>query len=170
MTVLILRHGQAEPRGPEIADSDRKLTRKGVRDVHRVMELARKAGVRIDAVLTSPLRRAVETAAIAAQVLDPEIGIVETASLLPDGAIPLLMKELRAYADKDSILLVGHEPQLSALAAHLLGCFNLQVRLKKGALLRIDIRLVTGESQGELCWTITPRLARSVGASGGRKK
>src|SRR5579872_3660779 len=110
MTIFILRHGQAEPRGQGVADSERKLTPKGIRDVHRVMEVARRAGVRVDAVLTSPLRRAADTAAIAARAFDPESAVTETSTLLPDGSIALVIKELQAHADSDSILLVGHEP------------------------------------------------------------
>jgi len=169
MTVLMLRHGQAEPRGPGIADSERKLTRKGVRDVRRVMEVARKAGVRITAVLRSPLRRAVDTAAIAVKAFDPEIDVIETTSLLPDAATALTIKELQAYASKDCLLLVGHEPHLSALAADLLGCSDLRIRLKKAALLRIDVRVGKGALEGELHWILNPRLVRSVRAARPKK-
>ena len=69
MEIYILRHGEAEVRESGRADGDRKLTAAGKRDLKAVLKVARKLGVAPQVILTSPLRRAQETAKIAAEVL-----------------------------------------------------------------------------------------------------
>ena len=86
MDIYILRHGEAEDEGNGVADRDRKLTAKGKRDLKDVLRVARKAEVAPGLILSSPLRRARETAAIASEVLECN-QVVETRNLLP-GANP----------------------------------------------------------------------------------
>ena len=62
MRIYVLRHGIAEDAPPGGSDSDRALTLEGRRKLRGVLEHARRAGVVPDIILTSPLKRAVETA------------------------------------------------------------------------------------------------------------
>ena len=157
MTIFILRHGKAEPRRSKIADAARDLTGKGRRDVRVVLERARDAGMRVDVVLTSPLRRAVESAAIAMETLDPQPRLIETNSLRPNQPATKVWEKL---PEANTLLLVGHEPQLSSIVVFLLGAPELRIRLKKGALVCIQVEQVSASPRGTLEWMLTPRLAR----------
>jgi phosphohistidine phosphatase len=152
MEIYLLRHGQAEDRAPGRHDADRKLTAKGRRDVRAVLTLAKPD---LQAILTSGLRRADESAAIAAQ-LYPGRPVTTTQSLIPTADPAAIWTELRA-GKLDRLLLAGHQPHLGSLISFLLGS-PLSLDLKKGALVRIDIE-PSDPPHGTLKWIVTPRLA-----------
>ena len=157
MNICILRHGTAENRSLGTSDAGRRLTKAGRRELKAVLRQARAAGVAPDLILTSPLIRAVETAAVAGRAL--ECGrVVETKALLPDVAPAQAWREIRAQQELKEILLVGHEPQLSRIASFLLEA-PLAVDLKKGALLRLTVQNQPGPPRGVLKWLLTPKLA-----------
>jgi phosphohistidine phosphatase len=162
MELYLLRHGDAEPRELSSSDAERALTAKGKRDVQIVTRQARMGNVRPDVVLTSPLRRAKETAAIAQKEMGVK-RILETKALLPDTAPETLWKELSSLEGAERVLLAGHEPCLSRLAQFLLRA-KVGMDFKKGAMLRITLALIAmpgaRETQGVLKWMITPRLVR----------
>jgi phosphohistidine phosphatase SixA len=109
------------------------------------------------AILTSGLRRADESAAIASELF-PACPVTTTQSLLPTADPAELWSELCASKLK-RVLLAGHEPHLSQTVAYLLAV-PISIDFKKGALVRIDApRKET--PQGTLRWMLTPRLART---------
>ena len=162
MELYLLRHGDAEPRETSSPDAERALTRKGQQDVQMVARQARAGNVRPDVVLTSPLRRAKETSAIAQKEMGVK-RVLETKALLPDGAPEALWKELSSLEAAERVVLAGHEPCLSRLAQFLLGG-KVVLDFKKGAMLRITVARSSkpgpGGSHGVLKWMITPRLIR----------
>jgi phosphohistidine phosphatase len=159
MEIYILRHGEAEPDAAGRADRDRKLTAGGKRDLKAVLQMARKAGVEPQIILTSPLRRAQETAEIAAEVLRVK-RIVETRNLLPGASPDLIWKEIGAHYKVEEILLAGHQPHVASLASLLLEA-AVMVDFKKGALVRIATQASLGPPRGVLKWMITPKIARA---------
>jgi phosphohistidine phosphatase len=159
MEIYILRHGIAEAAGAGMADADRALTVEGEQKLRDVLRSARKAKAEPALILTSPLRRAVETAAIAADVLGTNKGPVRTDALAPDSTPERIWQEIRANRSAGALLLAGHEPLLGQLLGYLLGCPTLEVDFKKGALARIDIDHFTGEPRGVLKWLLVPKLA-----------
>jgi phosphohistidine phosphatase SixA len=56
-------------------------------------------------------------------------------------------------------LLAGHEPLFSSLTAYLLGCSNLQVDFKKGAIACVEIDRFDPSPHGVLKWMLTSRLS-----------
>ena len=159
MQIYILRHGEAEPRKTGAPDAARKLTPKGKRELRHVLQLAKRLGVAPEAILTSPLARARETAEIASSILKGP-AIVETRSLLPRSAPDLVWKEIGALRVA-CVLLAGHEPHLGRLLAFLLGA-AVVVELKKGALAKIATKQKHGPPRGALRWMITPKIARAL--------
>ena len=69
MQIYILRHGIAEDAGPGQSDSERALTSEGKKKLRNVLRAAHEAGVTPALILTSPLKRAVQTAELAAEIL-----------------------------------------------------------------------------------------------------
>jgi phosphohistidine phosphatase len=167
MEIYILRHGEAEPKsrgeaGPkkDKPDEDRKLTATGKRDVRNVVTAANKAKFRPQWILTSPLARAQETAAIAAGAF-PGSTLAITDHLRPEARPAAIWKEASRDPDISRVVLVGHEPHLSHLIAYLLDV-SLAIDLKKGALVRIDIESREDPPRGTLKWILTPRLANAL--------
>ena len=158
MQVLLLRHGIAEDAGPGVPDSERALTGEGREKLRRVLKQARKAGVEPSLILSSPYKRALETAAEAADVLGYSGKIVRTPRLTPEAAPAEAWEEIRSRSDERAILLASHEPLMSSLAAFLLHSPALQVDMKKAALVRVDCERFGPEPRGLLKWMLTPAL------------
>ena len=159
MQVYLLRHGIAEDQRPGASDADRALTDEGRRKLKSVLQAASKAGVKPALILTSPLRRAVETAEVAQEVLEYKNQLIRTQALTPASAVEDVWREIRAHRDEDSLMLVGHNPLFDELAAYLLGSGAVHVSFKKGAILRVDFESFPAQPKGILRWYLTPKLA-----------
>ena len=159
MELYLLRHGIAADAGADGKDASRPLTAEGKEKLRLVLDRARLAGVVPDVVLTSPLRRAVETAQIAAEVLGYAGTIHQTRVLEPLRAPDDVWNEIGAYRSHQRILLAGHQPLMGELMAWLLDAPHPCVDFKKGALARVDAPPVAGRPRGVLQWLITPRLS-----------
>jgi len=123
--IWFLRHGDAADGEDDFA---RPLTPKGERQSTAAGEALAALGVEIDACLTSPRVRALETARLACETLDVE---PEVAQELSGG--PFDPEELAA--GRGSVLLVGHEPDFSRAVGDLTGA---RIDFKKGGLAAVD--------------------------------
>jgi phosphohistidine phosphatase len=165
MNVLLIRHAPAVRTGTGgVRDHDRPLTRRGRQRFRLAARgLARIAG-RPDILLTSPLVRARDTALIAAAAFKRLAPRIEPA--LGHDDVDLLVTALKKYRSDATVALVGHEPTLSGLLAHLLGMHQGDDRFafkKGGAAL---VHLPDGPSMpGQLLWFVKPRILRSVGSA-----
>jgi len=151
--IYLLRHGIAENSTP---DSDRALTAEGREKLRRVLARGRDADVAPSLILSSPYRRAIETAEIAAEVLNYRGKVVKIRELLPEASPYDTWEQIRKHPDESAILLASHEPLMSSLAAFLLACPALVVDMKKAALMRVDCERIGPEPKGVLKWMLTP--------------
>lgn len=140
--LLLLRHGIAEEGRPDLADGERALTRRGIARTRALLERLVALDLGCHRLLTSPLRRARQTAELAVQAgLAPALELA--AGLAPGGdAWPLTLQP----GSLERLALVGHEPDLSHLAARLIGAPAGALSLKKAgvALLHCDAPLACG--------------------------
>ena len=158
MELYFLRHGIAADEGPEgMGDAGRPLTKDGIAKMQAGARGMRRLGLRLDALLSSPLVRAHETAAIIARELGLELQLAD--ELAPGCDIEQLFALLGEHRAADSVMLVGHEPDFSSLIGALTG--GSQMLMKKGGLGRVDIeRLEHGA--GTLTWLLPPRVLREA--------
>jgi phosphohistidine phosphatase len=156
MQIYLLRHGIAEDSTP---DSERALTAEGREKLRRVLARARSADVSPSLILSSPYRRATETAEIAVEVLGCQGKVVKTRALVPDASPFDTWAEIRQRQGESAILLASHEPLMSSLAAFLLASPALVVDMKKAALVRVDCDRIGPEPKGVLKWMLTPATA-----------
>ncbi|MEQ1883846.1 MAG: phosphohistidine phosphatase SixA [Bryobacteraceae bacterium] len=159
MEIYFLRHGIAEDHAPSGRDADRRLTDEGRQKLRRVLERAHQAGVAPSLILTSPFKRAMETAEIAARELGYEGKLVRTFALVPSGSPQEVWEEVRLHRDEGSILLAGHEPLFSATVSYFLGSAREIVQFRRGAMVRIDVETFGGAPAGLLQWMLTAKLA-----------
>jgi len=136
--LLLLRHGIAEERGGGQPDAQRALTLAGRARTRLVLDRLRRLDLGCDLLLTSPLVRARETAALALEAgLAPELRDLD--ALAPDGDARPALEDLLTTPWR-RLGMVGHEPDLSLLASRLLGHGNPLLELRKAgvAVLRHD--------------------------------
>ena len=159
MEIYLLRHALAGNAKPGQPDSERALTEEGREKLTRVLKRAHAAGVKPHAILSSPYRRALETAALAAEALGYSGEIERIRALEPDVSPYDVWDEIRRRVPDGPLLLVGHEPLLSALAAYLLNSPALLIDMKKSALVRVDCERAGPQPKCALKWIITPVTA-----------
>jgi phosphohistidine phosphatase len=159
MEIYILRHGIAEDAPAGQPDSERSLTSDGRKKLRSVLRVAASAGVAPSLIISSPYKRALQTAQLAAEILDYQGDRLRTKALEPNSAPKGVWDEIRVHKDEARILLVGHEPLFGRLMAYLLGSPNLQVDFKKGAMACIELDRFPAEPHGVLRWMLTSKLA-----------
>lgn len=160
MQLYLIRHGVADDGKPGQADSERALTPEGKKKLRGILKAAREAGVAPTLVMTSPYRRAFETAELAAAELGYKGELVRTDTLIPAGKPEAAWDEVRVHQEEAQILLAGHDPLFTHLTGHLLGCPGLVIDFKKGAMVRIDLDRFGPAPRGVLKWMLVPKLAR----------
>lgn len=163
--LYVMRHGIAVARGdPNFPDDGRRpLTPEGQKKLKDIAKGLFRLGLCVDAVISSPLVRAAETAKIVAEVLSPGITVELSDHLKPGGSIQTLMTSLGKREDHRSVLLVGHEPDLSDAVARLIGNARANFQFKKGGCCRIDFEKFPPRPPGKLVWWLTPRVMRKIG-------
>jgi phosphohistidine phosphatase len=166
-TLALLRHAKSSWDDASLDDHDRPLTRRGERAARRVGTWLAGSGAAPDLVLCSSARRAVDTLGGVLARLDREPRVCTEDALYatdPEG----LLARIRSVEDAvDSLLLVGHDPAIGALAARLAAPGD------SPALRRLEEKFPTGacalfrfaagrwrdvaEREGELVAFVTPR-------------
>jgi phosphohistidine phosphatase len=162
MQVHLLRHGIAEDERPGLPDADRALTTEGRRKLRQVLQSASQAGVEPSLILSSPYKRAIQSAEMARDALAYKGEILRTKTLTPGASVEQVWEEIRVHRQETSIILAGHNPLFENLAGYLLGCRNFRMDFKKGAMLRVDIEGFGIEPRGVLRWYLTAKLSSSL--------
>jgi phosphohistidine phosphatase len=158
MDLYILRHGKAEEARHGQTDSHRKLTKKGHDDIITVANWMASQEISFDLIAASPYIRAQETAAIIANTLEIPEKRLTWKNLVPEGNPDSVCREINKHTDDKAILLVGHEPLLSALIGWIIsGDDSTRVIMTKGALAKIRDFSFAQHPSGELNWLITAK-------------
>jgi phosphohistidine phosphatase len=160
--LYLVRHAIAAERGPKFPDDRlRPLTPEGAQKFKDAVRGLAALDVVVDLVLTSPLLRAQETAAIFAAGLGRR-PVEELDALAPGGRHQAIVDAIALQARKyPRLALVGHEPDLGELAMRLLGATG-TVQFKKGAVCAIDVDGATPGGPGTLRWLLPPRVLRAL--------
>ncbi len=154
MRIYFLRHGEANWPTWQGPDSERPLTEKGIAEMQVVAQ--RIGRLRLDAiVLTSPLRRAAQTAEILGRALGTAVAVEPR--LAPGFALPQLRALIEQHPGRD-LLLVGHEPDFSDVIAAVTGG---RVRMAKAGFACVE--LSSGpDLVGELQWLVPPKVFKAA--------
>src|ERR1700723_2501603 len=161
MILYFLRHASAGEHliNPK-KDEKRALDAEGIEQCGFVGRALAALDVQVDVVVSSPLKRATQTASLVGNELGYEGKLQIEAGLRPEAGFADFRRLLEKYAKQESIMVVGHNPNLSQFLGTIIsesGC-EASVELKKGAVARVDMR----RSSGTLMWCLTPKALRTL--------
>ncbi|MGH9410450.1 MAG: phosphohistidine phosphatase SixA [Vicinamibacterales bacterium] len=161
LELYLIRHGLAGERGREYPDDEKRpLTPAGVAKLRKEARALEDLGVAFDEIICSPLVRTRQTADVFAEMKNKP-AVVQSDALAPSGTPAAVIQELMKHLRKGKLALVGHEPNLGELAAHLLGAHN-PLEFKKGGVCRIDFDVPPAKGAGMLRWLVTPKILRKL--------
>jgi phosphohistidine phosphatase len=154
MTLYLIRHAQADERGPSYPDdSKRPLIEKGFKQVKTLGKVLKALDIEFDALFSSPYTRAAQTAEPLLPQLKKGKHIHYLDTLATDDYSQLLIDVKERLSEKDkTIALVGHEPYLGQLAANLLTGDRDEPKMnfKKAALLELSGELEVSQMTLEM--------------------
>jgi len=153
MKLCFLRHGEADWPNWNKPDDERPLTERGRKEMKRVAKFLQRL-FSADAILTSPLPRASQTAEIAAERLGIEL---KTEPALAHGFNVERLRRLIGKNDADCIMVVGHEPEFSEVIKELTGG---EVKLSKAGVALLEVN--RGCTSGKLLWLFPPKIAKTA--------
>ena len=153
MKLCFLRHGEADWPNWNKPDDERPLTERGRKEMKRVANFLERLKFSADAILTSPLPRASQTAEIVAGRLGIEL---RTESALAHGFNVERLRRLLAKAGADCVMVVGHEPEFSEVIKELTGG---EVKLSKAGVALLEVN--RGFTSGKLLWLFPPKFSKA---------
>ena len=178
LDLYLLRHGDAGKRMAVAAGGntgDVPLTIVGREEIAIIARSVKALNLRFSAIVTSPLKRALQTAKIIAKVLAIENRLSVWNDLVPEGNRSKLYNKLNQYTRDSSVLMIGHEPYLSNIMYDLIFQKNRvnqlgRISLKKAGLAKIRVISLTPNVSGELRWLLTPRILKLLEKGSSKSK
>ena len=161
MIIYFLRHASA---GQRIAnpkkDEKRGLDPEGIDQCGYMGRSLAALDVQVDALISSPLKRATQTASLVGNELGHEGKLVLDDALRPAATVLDFRKMLEKFAKLESIMVVGHNPNLREFLGRLIseGSCESAVDLKKGACAKVELN----RNSATLQWCFTPKIVRTL--------
>jgi phosphohistidine phosphatase len=166
MNLYILRHASAGIRRVNpILDTKRPLDKEGKRHCLHLAHVLNAMKLQFDLVVSSPLKRCMQTASLVGTETGYEAKILTSAALAPEATYAQFQKLLQDSAKFENVLVVGHDPNVTSFLGSLMvpasATTPASVRFRKGSLARVN--LVRGPAT--LQWMLDPRIVRALYAT-----
>jgi phosphohistidine phosphatase len=163
MNIFILRHASAGlRRANPTLDKKRPLDKEGKKHCLQLAHVLNALNVQFDLIVSSPLKRSLQTASLVGTETGYEAQILHSAALAPEATLKDFQKLLRECDKRENLLVVGHNPNLTNFLGSLLvpagSTAEAQIRLRKGSLARISLTRGPATLQGLL----DPRTVRAL--------
>lgn len=168
MNLYFLRHGSAGQRNSDsVADHKRPLDKEGKQQCILLGTVLSSMKLQFDCVISSPLKRALQTAALVGTETGYEKKIQLSTALAPTGTWSDFQNLLKTVSHCDDVLIVGHNPNLPEFLHRLLVPKGGRpaVRIRKGAIAAVDME----RGPAILQWLIDPRILRASQSSTTKK-
>jgi phosphohistidine phosphatase len=167
MNIFVLRHASAGvKRLNPLLDLKRPLDKDGKSHCLHLAHVLNAMKVSFDLVVSSPLKRSLQTAQLVATETGYEQRILISNGLLPEATYAQFQRLLRECATYENVLVVGHNPNLSAFLGQLVGgeAAQARIRLRKGSIAKVSLQ----RGPGVLQTLIDPRTVRALYATSTR--
>lgn len=161
MIVYFLRHASAgEGLSDPKKDEKRPLDEEGVVQSRYIGRALAAADASIDVIVSSPLKRALQTATIVANELGYEQKTETDGAMRPEATYALFQALLKKYQNVESLMVVGHNPSIKSFLSRIIGRQGqaAAVDFKKGAIAKVEVKRM----EGTLLWSITPKLVSNI--------
>jgi len=166
MILYFLRHASAGQRQLTAADEKRPLDKSGIEQCELIGKMLISLGAQVDVIITSPLERAMQTATLVAREIKFKDKVQTDEALRPEATYDGFRQLLRRHAKAESLMVVGHNPNLSEFLSLLIsdGSADTSIYLKKAGIARVEL-----EAKGApmLNWCLTPKVVRKIQESMG---
>ncbi len=161
MEIYFLRHASAgEAKLNPAKDEQRPLDKLGIEQCHIVGRALAALKVELDAIISSPLVRAQQTASIVAEKMGQKDKIVSDDALRPEASYEQFEQLLARYDRKEAIMVVGHNPSLTEFLNRLLtGADSEAIELKKAVIAKVE---KDGSKPAFLKWCMPPKVVRAL--------
>lgn len=162
MNLYILRHASAGVRRANpVIDIKRPLDKDGKQQCILIGNLFNALSVQFDVIVSSPLKRAMQTAAFVGNEVAYDAKIRLSPALAPTATLTEFRSLLGELNKFENVLVVGHNPNLTTFLGSLISPpgRSASIRLRKGAVARLD----TTRSPASLQWMIDARIVRALG-------
>jgi len=164
MVIYFLRHANAgQPLDTPKKDEKRGLDKEGIDQCGAIGRFLAAADVQVEAIVSSPLKRAAQTAFLVGNEMGFDGKIQMEPALRPAGTFTEFRAALEKHRKQEAILVVGHNPNLSEFLGKIISLAGGEaaIDLKKGAVARVELR----RNSGQLMWCVTPRVLRVLQAT-----
>ncbi len=162
MNLYLLRHASAGTRRPNpLLDLKRPLDKEGKQHCLQLAHVLNSLKITFDLVISSPLKRSIQTAQLVATETGYESKILLSNALAPEATFPDFQQLLHHASPHENLLVVGHNPNLQAFLGALLvptGAPGPAIRLRKGTLARLSFTRGPATLQG----LTDPRTIRAL--------
>lgn len=164
--IYLLRHGEAvdaETVGGK--DAERVLTARGEEATLHAAEGMKLLDLQPDVIWSSPYARAMQTARITAEVLGRKDELDDAPELQPGADPGIIAGMLQQYGDYESVMLVGHNPDLEKFLQYLISeTDQANISLKKGGLAIVEVQRPIHQGCGALVSLWTPKQLAKLAA------
>jgi phosphohistidine phosphatase len=163
MILYLMRHANAGLHRENAAlDVKRSLLREGKEQCILMARVMNALKVQVDVIVSSPLKRSLQTAQLVGTELGYEAKVEISPALDVDASYADFQEMLAHYGDRDGVLAVGHNPNVFQFLGRLIaGKGGAAIRMRKGSVARIDL----DRHPPLLQWLVDPRSARAIYAS-----
>jgi phosphohistidine phosphatase len=164
MLLYFLRHASAGKTmlNPK-KDERRPLDEEGILQARYMGRLLANLDVQVDQIVSSPLKRARQTASLVANELAFEAAVQLDDALRPEAEFQQFQAMVARYGKYDAIMVVGHNPSFTEFLSKAVSARSgaAQIEFKKGSVAKVDMHGRTGTLQ----WLVTPKIARTLQTS-----
>jgi phosphohistidine phosphatase len=165
MNLYILRHASAGVRRANpLLDVKRPLDKEGKKHCLQLAYVLNALNIQFDLIVSSPLKRSLQTASMVGTETGYEAQILQSNGLAPSATLKDFQKLLRECSDRENVLVVGHNPNLSSFLGSLLvptSSPEAKIRLRKGSIARV----VLTRGPAILQALLDPRTVRALYAT-----
>ncbi len=152
MALFLVQHGKSLPKEK---DPDRGLSKQGIEETRAVAAMAAEQNVQVSCIIHSGKKRALQTAEIFMEIMEPEAGIAKGSGLAPLDDVTTFTSKIDT---EDNIMVVGHLPFMERLVSYLVAGSPeiLVVKFQNSGIVCLDT-----ESDSQpffIRWTLFPRL------------
>lgn len=161
MKIYLIRHASALDALVDSDDTLREITDEGVKDAKKTAEVLQRIAGKPDAVISSPLTRAVQTARVIAKKTGFKHEIMLFDGLKPEATPDAVVEFIVANEDFDKVFIIGHQPLLGKILARITG-FGKSFDIAKCGVYCVNAQCSNGILQGVIEGYITPSLVRKL--------